>query len=328
MKDVVSQLIFDLICSALSADGRDELFGKRLDIDRELFANGFAGDEFPILWFELPLSGDPWYDLHVLTQKSALSPDSKIPEGIFYPKLFEWFAKRDGVRQLAMSFDISKGDYYNPAAQLLVSGDDPSVGCDFLEEAGNIPARNAYRVFAGRLPDGWFACYLGTFPGRSDLNLRVECIPDQQLQVAYSKDPALLRRDLGQCGFAISDEMLEFVRTMSDQPVQIEFQFNVGPDGMAEPTLGVSLRFVAPVGNHSHLAFLEENENVVSLMGALEDAGLCDDRWRKLPGCAFIKRLSAGGVSVRFGGYTAFIKVRMTPDRLIDAKTYIFASML
>ena len=327
MKDTGALLIYNLIRSALTGDGRDILFGDRLEVDSDVFEKSYAGGEFPEIWYELPLLGKPWYDLHVLTSRNAVGPETEFDGGLFYPELFRWFANNTGVRQLAMSHDLSKGEYDNPAVQLLVGVRDPSVGCDFLCEAGNGAAASAYRTFVDSIPQSWFACYLGTFPERDDVNLRVECIPDTKTQEIYAGDTEALRGDLALTGFAISDEMLEFIRFMAKQPVPIEFQFNVEPDGSAAPVLGVSLRFLIPIEKYFHLSFSAKNENVVSLMQKLEGAGLCDDRWQYLPDCAFAKRLSVGDVSARFGGYPAFIKVRLSPEELIDAKTYIVAKM-
>ena len=328
MDSMVYELIYDLIYSALAKDGRVELFGKRVEADCDVFVRSFAGDDFPEVWFELPLLGDAWYDLHVLTSRSSVDSGAPLPEKIFYPELFRWFSDSTGTRQLAMSHDLSKGIYDRPAAQILVSGNGASVGYDFLAACGNNAAASAYKAFCKRLPAGWFACYLGTFPERVDTNLRVECIPLEKMQRIYSTEGRILRRDLSMAGFTISDEMLELIMFMARQPVQMEFQFDVDNDGCAKPVLGVSLNFSMPGGKFPHLTFSTDNENVLSLMSALSSAGICDDRWRMLPGCAFAKRLSAGNVSVRFGGYTAFIKVRMTPDRLMDAKAYIVAKLI
>ncbi len=328
MKDPERLLIYNLIYAELTDDGRDELFGKRSGMDNAVFSKSYAGYEFPEVWFELPLIGDPWYDLHVATSKSAVDEKKEIDEEIFNPGLFHWFIRQNRVRQLIMSHDLSKGIFNAPAAQLLVSDKDPAIGCAFLEEAGNHFAAGSYRSFVGRIPQRWFPCYLGTFPERNDVNLRVECIPDRSMQKSYASDKKVLRDDLERAGLVISDEMLSFISYMAEQPFPIEFQFNVNADGIPAPILGVSLRFMLPTPKTAHLAFLEDNDNVISLMNKLCDAGLCDDRWRLLPGCAFLKRLSAGEMSIEFGGYISFIKVRMTCDRLIDAKTYIVADVI
>ena len=328
MRDPEFLLIYNLIFSAITKDGRDELFGKRPEAECDVFSKSYAGGGFPEIWFELPLLGEPWYDLHVLTSRNALDDRTELPEGIFHPGLFRWFSKHDGVRQLAMSHDFSKGVYDDPAAQLLVTVKDPSVGCSFLEEAGNHSAVFAYNSFVNSIPENWFACYLGTFPERNDVNLRVECIPAQSLQDLYASDTGILRDDLARTGLVLSDGMLGFISFMAKQPVSIEFQYNVNADGSAAPILGVSLRYQIPIPRFANKAFTEDNENVISLMSALSDAGLCDDRWRLLPGCAFMNRLKVQDASIRFGGYTSFIKVRMTCDRLIDAKTYIVANVI
>ena len=325
MDKMVYALIYDLIYCALAEDERSELFGEKIDEDSNVFVRSFAGEAFPQIWFELPLIKDARYDLHVLTSRRAVDSDIKLCDGIFYPELFRWFSKSSGTRRLAMSHDLSKGIYDRPAAQLLFAGRDTSAGCDFLAEAKNASAASAYKAFCERIPKEWFACYVGTFPQRNDMNLRVECIPDRSMQAIYSKDEGVLRRDLSQAGFEISDEMLRLVMFMALQNVRIEFQFNVDTYGCATPLLGVSLCFMPPTGEYSHLEFSDDNQNVISLMSELSSLGLCDNRWKLLPGCAFAKCLTAGDASVRFGGYTAFIKVRMTRDRPIDAKAYIVA---
>ena len=328
MRDPVSVLIYNLIYSSLTSNGHDELFGERIKEDSDVFENSFAGDSFPEIWFELPLSGKPWYDLHVLTSRNALESVTKLSEGIFHPGLFEWFAGSTGTRQLAFSHDLSKGVYDDPAVQLLVGTRDPSVGCDFLAAAGNKDAASAYKTFVAGIPGKWFACYLGTFPGREDVDLRVECIPDADVQTAYATDGDLLKKDLARTGFDIGEDMLRFIMFMAALPAQIEFQFNVSGDGSAAPVLGVSLRYMSPWGKYSRLSFAGDNENVARLMSELESAHLCDDRWKRLSDMAFAKRLSVGELSLRLRGYPAFIKVRMRPDGPIDAKTYIVANMI
>ena len=327
MNDPFYTLIYNLIYSSVTTGEDDVLFGKRNGMDIEVFAKSFAGNDFPEVWFEIPLAGDPWYDLHILTSKRALADHKKCYDGICYPHLFKWFAKSSGVRQLALSYDLSKGVYDTPAAQLLVSKDDPSTGCDFLSEAGNPDAAEAYKRFADRLPKNWFACYVGTFPGRDDVNLRVECIPDERSQAEYCVNRELLRADLAQVGFEISDEMLNIIMLMARQPVGLEFQFNVEESGYASPILGASLRFQAPDTNGSSSAFLQQNENVASLMGELEHIGLVDNRWHVLSGRSFAKRLSKGDESICFAGFPAFIKIRLKPDEPIDAKAYIVSNV-
>ena len=328
MRDPVSVLLYDLIYSALASGGNDVLFGERRSVDGDVFENSFAGGSFPEIWFELPLSGAPWYDLHVLTAKSAVDGKTVIPEGVFHPGLFEWFSNSTGTRLLALSHDLSKGVYDDPAVQLLVGTRDPSVGCDFLAAAGNKDAASAYTAFAGRIPEKWFACYLGTFPGREDVDLRVECIPDDDVQAAYASDGEFLKQDLARTGFDIGEDMLRFIMFMAALPAQIEFQFNVTKDGSAAPLLGVSLRYMSPWGKYSRFSFSGDNASVDRLMRELESAHLCDNRWKRLPDLAFAKRLSVGEVSLRLRGYPAFIKVRMRPDEPVDAKTYIVANVI
>ena len=58
MDNMIHVLIYNLIYSALTKDGRDELFGRRIEADNDVFKRSFAGDDFPEIWFELPLRGE------------------------------------------------------------------------------------------------------------------------------------------------------------------------------------------------------------------------------------------------------------------------------
>ena len=237
------QLQFQIRYALAASGGREAaLFGDSFPAALEAFGKSVAGDYFPEIWFEVPLMGDPWFDLHALVSRGDVDP-TVIPSlgvGEDVAAGFRWFAERDeDVRQLALSWDTGSGNAETPAVQLLVAGEDPSVSYDFLNAVGRPDAADAYVALRNRLPRGWFACYSGTFPQRERPLLRVECIPIEDLQQAYAEDEELLGRHLRQLGFdAFGDTLLPRCRELADTPFQIEYQLDVTPDGTQTTTLG------------------------------------------------------------------------------------------
>ena len=322
-------MIYNIIYALTAKDGRESvLFGDCSPYAREAFARSLAGRGFPELWFEIPLAGDPWFDLHALTScedvDSGMAFSDEVCGGL--PEAFAWFAAQgDDVRQLALSWDTGSGDCSSPAVQLLVPGSDTRVTCGFLEAAGRSDAMSAYCAFRERLPEGWFACYAGVFPARPGHNLRVECIPDRDLQQAYADDGDLLAADFRRVGLQdLGDTLVSRCRELARTPFQLEFQFDVDKQGCAGATVGASLRFASPPGDDSWHAFDPEGE-AGTLMRRVEEWGLADDRWRLLADATFAKRVARGGQSKLLYCYPAFVKLRWRNARPLDAKAYLIA---
>ena len=317
---------YDIIYALAALNGREgALFGRCAPLAHEAFCHSLPCDAFPELWFEVPLAGDSWFDLHALTAREDLTPGMTFTpdETGGYPEIFEWFARADGVRQLALSYDVSSGSIEHPAAQLLMSGSDVSVACEFLKAAGRSDALEAYRTFHESLPEGWYLCYVGTFPSRSNFSLRVECIPAYEQQRAYANDGALLESHLRQVGFTQFDNtLIERCQILARSPFMLEFQFDVMPDGRAGTTLGASVRFAAPSSREvGWRPFYDAGD----LMRQVQDWGLADDRWRLLGQTAFTKRMEVGGEATLIYSYPAFLKLRWRDGDPLDAKAYLIA---
>lgn len=324
-------MIYDIIYALMAQEGREAaLFGDGAPLAHEAFERSLVGAAFPELWFELPLAGDPWFDLHVLTAREDVSPNMTFAPDSFggCGDAFAWFAQQErGVRQLALSYDVSSGDIAHPAVQLLVGTDDPECHAGFLTAAGRPDAAEAYRRFAARLPRGWFACYAGVFPRRPEVDLRVECIPDARLQQAYAADSSLLKADLAQLGMEeFGDTLLPRCQELAQQPFELEFQFDVTRAGAAGSTFAASLRFGAPSEASSGSSF-DPKGAAGELMKLLESWGLADERWRLLAGTMFAKRMARQGRQGLLYAYPAFIKLRWRNGKPVDAKTYLIAGV-
>ncbi len=268
--------VFEILRALLAADGRQEsLFGERTPAVGEAFARSLVGASFPELWFELPLAGEPWLDLHALVSHAdaRAAADAAGTRGPArgpafanlsdaYDHALAWFASQDArdVRQLALSFDTSAGDVESPAVQLLVSRPDPAVAAGFLEAAGQGGLAEAHRAFTGRMPAGWFACYEGCFPrgwfacyegcfprrhaAEKSAWVRVECIVGDAAQSAYAAGEVALRDDLARLGMAgLPDDAYATVSRLARSPFPLELQFDVGEGGRPLPRLSASVRF-------------------------------------------------------------------------------------
>ena len=65
--------IFHALCTLAAEDGRREaLFGDCEPLAREAFLRSPSGGMFPLLWFEVPLAGQPRFDLHVALSRESL----------------------------------------------------------------------------------------------------------------------------------------------------------------------------------------------------------------------------------------------------------------
>ncbi len=329
--------VFEILCALLAADGRQEsLFGERTPAVGEAFARSLVGDGFPELWFELPLAGEPWLDLHALVSHAdarAAADAAGTRRLAFanlsdaYDRALAWFASQDArdVRQLALSFDTSAGDDDTPAVQLLVSRPDSSVAAGFLEAAGQGGLAEAHLAFTGRMPDGWFACYVGCFPRRRAAEksawVRVECIVGDAAQSAYAAGEGALRDDLARLGMAgLPDDAYATVSRLARSPFPLELQFDVGEGGRPLPRLSASVRFQPDDWTDP-----ARRAEVARLAGWVEGMGLSDARWRDLACCAFSKRLAHGDAAVSLSCLPAFVKLRWRAGLPADAKAYLLA---
>lgn len=324
--------VYDIFYALAASNGREAaLFGESAPVAHRAFERSLAGTGFPELWFEVPLAGKPWFDLHALASQEHLDAQAPFDPACCggYPDIFAWFAaEKRPVRQLALSWDTGAGNAEQPAVQLLTWNTDVDLVCDFLAVAGRGDAVDAYRSFIARKPRGWFACYTGIFPQRATPFLRLECIPWQELQDAYAKDTSLLQTHLRQVGFtAFGDTLLKRCQELAAAPFQMEFQFDVQPNGDASSTFSASLRFASPAGPNEKFQAFDPNGAAGRLMQRAEEWGLVDSRWRLLADTAFSKRIEFGGQTALAFCYPAFLKLRWRDGEPLDAKAYLIAGL-
>ena len=322
-------MLFRILYSLIAREGRQEtLFGGYNPLVEEAFARSMVGDVFPVLWFELPLAGTPWLDLHVNhVWKNVHGTDTTL-NGLtgVYADAFEWFKRQepDMVKELALSYDVSSGDVDAPAVQILRGGwrrDDPS---DFLEVVGRGDLVEGYRAFMAKMPSNWYNCYTGVFPGRSGARgvdwSRAECIVPDELQADYVRDADLLRADLEGVGIDfLDDEAIEDLRSIADSGFRIEFQFNVGADGSALPVLSASVRFEVEDWLDD-----ERRRGIFGLARWLMRKGYADERILEFPKLLIATKVKHGDEARSVRSYPAFLKLRWRKGMAPDGKGYLF----
>ena len=320
------QQAFTILYALAAMNGREEaLFGRSMAAAKEAFARSTACEDFPEVWFELPLAGEPWLDLHVAHWKTAFAPGMSFGAENTggFPEVFSWFAESPSVRQLILSWDTGTGNSTVPAVQMLTSGRSTEFPCAFLRSAGQADLQEAYRAFVRRMPQSWFACYTGVFPARERSFVRVECIPAPSRQRAYAADASLLEADLRQAGIgSLGATAVARCHELACSPFPIEFQFDVLPDGKLGDTFSASLRFACPPGQEDWPAF-DPKGAAGEAMRRVEEWGLADERWRLLADTIFAKRLTREGASMTLFNYPAFIKIRWRDSEPLDAKAYL-----
>lgn len=316
--------LYDFIYALAARDGRDAvLFGKGAPAAREAFARGLCGDTFPELWFELPLAGDAWFDVHMLFSRENMRGDESFAGfGGAYAEALAWFTRSEGTRQLALSFDSGSNDVLRPAVQLLLDTNNMAATRGFLTAVGHADLAGAYRSFVARMPKNWYACYSGVFPERADSGwVRIECIVDETAQQAYASDLDSLRAHLAKVGISEAEKtMIAHISELARSPFPLELQFDVWRDGRTLPRLSASVRFQP----HDWVE-AGSLEHVERLFAKAKEWELADDRWRRLRETAFCKRAAWGAESATLWCFPAFLKVRWRKEHGLDAKTYLMA---
>ena len=323
-------VMYDAIFALAAHDGREEaLFGSCAPLAREAFRRSLAGEEFPIVWFEVPLAGSPRFDLHVALSRKMLHAGARfLPHaGNSYDTLFRWYAEDEaGGGGLAFAYDVSEGRIENPAVHVNVNNAPLSDMARFFDLAAGDGTAGLYADFESRLPHGWHVWYAGVHPGRPGSPVRVDCFVNAPLKRAYAADVSLLERDLRACGFADAGPTLcGIAAPVLESPFNLELQFDVMRDGTLGPTLGISAGFSLGTSKNVRELFAEGGP-AAALMREIERMGLADGRWRHVPDASFSKLVNVDGNPFALYCAPTFVKLRMRGGEPIDAKIYLQAA--
>ena len=326
--------LYQVLYRLVSANGREEaLFGDCGPLAEEAFSRSLVGDEFPTVWFELPLAGPPRFDLHVAISREALRPGVGFAAGAGngYDELFRWYAEEEtGGRGLAFAYDVSEGLIDSPAVHVNVNHTPLDDMDRFFQLAAGTEtgAAERYRNFVGRPPEGWRVWYAGVHPGRPGAPVRVDCFVSNDLRKAYARDLALLECDLAACGFVGAEQVVrDLASLILSSSFALELQFDLMRDGSLGPTLGLSAGLNRasrqPVGADAHL-----EGPMAALMASVEARGLADGRWQRGFEATLRKLVNFDGGCLALYCIPTFVKLRLREGAPLDAKLYLQASAI
>ena len=158
---------FDMMYRRLTADGRGEtLFGGRGERLRSAYEQTLIGDECPVVYLEIPLSGKPYCDMTALL--SSIPADAAFAPGRGYglERVFRWWRSRpEPVGCCGVEVDV-KGDGPLRAAAILQHDGKRDQIEPFLHTLGAGDRLADYFAFCERLPGDWSDVYVGVFTGR------------------------------------------------------------------------------------------------------------------------------------------------------------------
>lgn len=89
-------MLYETLYSLASQDTESDLFGTSAPLAQKAFRRAAAGAATPTVWFEVPLSGQPRFDLHVahsnadLHERAPFAPDAMDGHG----ELLNWSSWR------------------------------------------------------------------------------------------------------------------------------------------------------------------------------------------------------------------------------------------
>ncbi len=320
--------LYETLYDLASQDAERELFGTSAQLAQEAFEHATEGTSAPTIWFEVPLSGPPRFDLHVahgntdLHRHAPFAPDAMDGHG----GLLNWFASkpREGGG-LALAYDVGDGRISAPAVHVNVNAAKAFDAEGFFAHVGRPEAAALYRDFASRIPQGWRIWYFGVHPGRPDTPVRIDCYVSKNLKRAYAAEPTKLEEDLQKVGFAVEGSTVRCVGAkVAASPFGLELQFDLLSDGALGQTVGISAQFPLMPASAARQLW-EAGGEAAQLMEFAVDSRAADARWRRIPDTMFSTAVKNDNTWQALYCVPVFAKFRVRANKLLDTKIYLQA---
>ncbi|MBR2683685.1 MAG: hypothetical protein IKE22_10530 [Atopobiaceae bacterium] len=324
-------MLYETLYRLASEDVGRDLFGTNAPLAQEAFQRASAGASMPIVWFEIPLSGPPRFDLHVAHDNADIHEYAPFASDAMdgHGDLLNWYASEPRAGGgLALAYDVGDGRIGAPAVHANVNAVEAFDAEGFFIHVGRPEAAVLYRGFEKQLPRGWHIWYLGVHPDRLGAPVRVDCLVGASLKRAYAAQPAKFEEDLRQVGFAVEGSAARRVGAeVAASPFSMELQFDILSDGALGQTVGISAQF--PLAKASIARMLwEPTGGAAQLMEFAENSRVADARWRRIRDAMFSMAVQDGGVLHALYCSPVFTKFRVRADELFDAKIYLQAGVV
>ena len=314
-------------------DGRGPiLFGDSLPQARTAPLPFLLGKEFPDVYLEHPLIGDPFIDVTVLY--GELDPGERVesPAAGDHGAMLDWYAAaRSEYHEISCGFELDTSkDVLPMAAVHFQPRGRTELVRPFCEALGEPERAELYLDRAVRMPEGWPLSFFGMFRGRPAAPLRVCGYLGPDEKTSCAQDPRKLARVFDEVGFSAYDSaMLDQVAAlMAATSGAVDFQFDVFPYGGLSSTFAIDLQF--DIAQPEVVCQNFTNGNAARVMELLEGWGAADERWKLGAEAAFARALpieldEGGAGRFAFTLMPQWAKARWTDGVLQPSKLYHLA---
>lgn len=321
---------FQVLLLQAADEGRGQLlFGESAQRAREEVPPFLVGKSFPSVYLEHPLIGSPFLDVTVLL--SELEPGTRVdsPAAGEHAALLDWYA---GVRaahhEVSCGFELDTEEPDLPKAAVHFQ---PRTHTELVEPfctiVGEPDRARLYLDLAERMPAGWPLSFFGMFRGRKSAPLRVCGYLDYEKKRVCGEDPSYLAEVFRTIGFTAYDSaMLQQVSTlMAIAPGQIDFQFDIYPDGSLGSVFAIDMQFDIERPETVRSKF--EGGPGSRVMHALEDYGVADKRWEQAVQSVFARAIPVETETGELGKFAftlmpQWVKARWADGVLQPSKLY------
>jgi len=315
-------------------EGRgDVLFGESFSRLANEVGPFMIGEEFPSVYLECPLIGDPFIDITVLYSKLEPGTHVEHPAASGTEAMLDWFA---GVcidhAEACCGYELDVKEPKLPAAAIhFQPRAKTQLVRPFCEAVGESARADLYLDLAERMPEGWPLSFFGMFRGRPGSPLRVCGYMDGDESDACAADSQRLAQVFDEVGFSAYDNAMlaEISAFLAAAPGSVDFQFDVYPDGSLGDTFAIDAQFKIEQPNDVLKNFKDGRASRV--MRLFEEAGVADDRWKLVPEAAFARALPMEQADGSLGRYAFTVmpqwaKARWRRCALQPGKVYYYAN--
>lgn len=325
---------YQVLWLQLVSDGRQEaLFGEGAVRARTAPLPFMVGEEFPSVYLEFPLAGEPFLDVTVLYDSIAPGTriESEAAEGS--QDMLDWFAGINAEHSAVnCGFEL---DTHKPELPRAAVHFQPRRAIQLVEPfcaaVGEPDRAKLYLDMAARMPEGWDLSFFGMFRGRPGSPLRVCGYLSEAQKEACAQSSVRLAEVFDHVGFSAYDEAMlsQASVLMAMAPGSCDFQFDIFPDGSLGDTFAIDVQFEIEQPEAVKGSFA--NGPIANVFGMFQDWGIADERWKLAADAAFARALpveleDGSQAKYSFTLMPQWTKARWSNGVLQPAKLYYLAT--
>ena len=321
-----------LLLHAASAGRGELLFGECLErVKKTLpdFVNLGDLDDFPDLYLEFPLLGDPFLDVTVLY--TNIPDDALIasPLAAGTEQMMAWLAQvKNKYPDVCGGFEIdTKLPSQISAAVVFQPREHTELAKELCKIIGELHYGQLYEKMAGCMSKDWKLSYFGLYKGRPGLPLRISGYMSREQIVSCVEAPDSLIRLFNAAGFtAYDDQMIrEICSVLAVSPQSVDYQFDIYPDGSVGDSFAIDTSFAIKQPEAVISAFHDPEGSGAGYFDLLQKWGIADERCKKGLEAVFAGALPMKEGALTLSVFPQWFKVRWISKKLQPAKMYMLA---